>query len=1012
MLEYRPTDNELLAVYGLRTLNPTAREDLTRIENNYSQDLTSLSTEEQFKLLEKLHDSGVKEVPNHTHDFEDPLKGRGSNIVQDLLRKQIVKAHDDPRLESFLVSSRDFNAYKYLNSVHKDTSLQELDGALRILENGIHLYTDDLKHSIEQNFDRFIDCKQRIDRSLNEFVNQKTRMQQEKDNSKVFNPRRHKIAGRGPAGGQELSSELELSLNNLITSTSLMLRPISDNRTREGKIATIVEFVKENSFFFNLSANLIQALSSNDDNKFINEYNRYVREKEIFLQKFQSNIAKENDMSKTQKDKNNRQGQLSSAADTDASFVQDSENDNTLKLALISTVFNEVDEIARQYRNKVHAELLSLDHEANKNGTEFSTDNAKFMTLVESLLKLTTEETSQSPESQGQGHGVGQLGPVRDFLLKQIEIINKDFEYQVGKFDSRFLLMQNKLVDYVSSLKAERRSGSHVNYIADKYEKYKEEIKFAKTNDEKLRTIDEAFESNDSLDLSLINETWLVLLNFLNYLEVLFLRLADKFVNNYSHYYRLGVDPNGEIRDEFFVMINQVVAILTTLFDDETKDADGVNQLESSPSNYKQFVPCYANSLSSVYHLGRIQVLINNFMQKLGNIVGVIGNISKFQDTNRNLKQLRNSSLQINQKILEAVCSTWVNDCSQFYEMEDWKIEDKYNTKDGSCTKLMNIIEYYQLYMIRKIAKITMTSAKENTNNNNTGSNSNINSEFAVVANYPSKRILMSIEIQFMRTLNIVVDSMMKKYNIDRQIYNETEIAKGANIELFKILTMNNFDKLSRITYPRLIFEFDKQYTKSLSKQNLKLFSDIDQASLTIIEDILSNEKGYVSNLTSDFFAKFDPSNFGDRGERIEPLENMPMVDGFVYQVLMHFVKLVFRMKPLTSEEVFVTILNELQSSFLKNILDCVRNSQQHLSRARLSNLMLDVWFLWEIFEGSNILRFNDASKKLYDVLVNEIESMRKDGAGVGAEVHHGDYELEEALKIHLQSTAIQFNCF
>ena len=49
---------------------------------------------------------------------------------------------------------------------------------------------------------------------------------------------------------------------------------------------------------------------------------------------------------------------------------------------------------------------------------------------------------------------------------------------------------------------------------------------------------------------------------------------------------------------------------------------------------------------------------------------------------------------------------------------------------------------------------------------------------------------------------------------------------------------MNNFDKLSRIIYPELLLQFDKFFDKDLLKQNLKLFADIDKASLTIIDDI------------------------------------------------------------------------------------------------------------------------------------------------------------------------------
>ena len=58
--------------------------------------------------------------------------------------------------------------------------------------------------------------------------------------------------------------------------------------------------------------------------------------------------------------------------------------------------------------------------------------------------------------------------------------------------------------------------------------------------------IKEAFESNDSLDLSLINEAWLVLFNFINYLDNMVLSNLLKFLHNYVHYIKLGIDSQGK----------------------------------------------------------------------------------------------------------------------------------------------------------------------------------------------------------------------------------------------------------------------------------------------------------------------------------------------------------------------------------------------------------------------------------------------------------------------------------
>ena len=120
-----------------------------------------------------------------------------------------------------------------------------------------------------------------------------------------------------------------------------------------------------------------------------------------------------------------------------------------------------------------------------------------------------------------------------------------------------------------------------------------------------------------------------------------------KFLNNYVHYTKLGIDPDGNIRDLCVKLINQVVLILVALFDDENSDN---NQLESTPKNYKQFVPYYSNSLSAIYHLSRVNDKVNKIMNSFGDVIGTIGNASQFTDTNKVIKNMKSSSLKINQK--------------------------------------------------------------------------------------------------------------------------------------------------------------------------------------------------------------------------------------------------------------------------------------------------------------------------------------------------------------------------
>lgn len=921
MFDLQPNEAKLMATYGLTTMRPNSLKDINYHEFNTPPDeVSDLSTEQQYNMLLDLIESEQKVV-----DSRRTSQGEESILME-------------------------------LISQHKDN--QNLNQSYSRMERQIHGQSENLRMAIESNFIHFINTKLKIDDSLIDFMRLKTKAQQDRSNSRVFNPQRRNMVSTNSNGKEDLTSELEENISNLMNSTSALIQPINESKHKEDKVLKMTEFIKANQHFFDLPKNLVHSLSISDNDKFIDDYNRYIHDKERFLTNF-NNKYSEQVLKLTQE--NNTQA------------LQTIDQERKLKLSLISKTFQEIDTIAQQYRNKTYQEFLSLDHEVSK-----SHSNSRFISLVDNLSRLNVDSKMAHP--------------IADFLIKQIEVVDQDFSKQVEKFDGKFLIAQNKLVDYIRSLNPERREGSHINYISEKYDTYKDDIGLTSRIDQKLTIIKEAFESNDSLDLSLINETWLVLYNFINYLDNILVTNIAKFLNNYVHYTKLGIDPDGNIRDLCVKLINQVVLILVALFDDENSDN---NQLESTPKNYKQFVPYYSNSLSAIYHLSRVNDKVNKIMNSFGDVIGTIGNASQFPDTNKVIKNMKSSSLKINQKILEAVCATWVNDCSQFYELEDWSldnsIKEKYKNTNGKCTKLMSIIQCYQLYVLLKISELVVY---------------NESSEYRIVAAYPSKRMLVSIEIQFMRSLNIIVDSMMKKYNLDRQesgnnddLYNNNSYSNNKNLQVFKILTMNNFDKLSRVIYPELLNQFDKFFDKDLLKQNLKLFADIDKASLTIIDDILNIEKLFIAQQVNKFF------------HSKQSLPQVLKVDGFIYEILIHFVKLINKIKPLTSQEIYITIINELQLNLLKNIIDNIRQIPLR-SSLNYINLKLDVNFILLIFENSKILKLNDSSYKYLQILLNDIENKNNELFNKENQFIYNKKDFDQILQLSIQDCSNEFSCF
>ncbi|ODV77650.1 uncharacterized protein CANTADRAFT_55811 [Suhomyces tanzawaensis NRRL Y-17324] len=961
MIDSNPSEDTLLSYYNVNTLTPRSSNDLKLLGQDHldPEEIQQLSQDEQFNLLSDListeSHSPLNEQGLSKSDVEDPLVGRGSNVYKKLIQDKIVKSSTDPELNQYLISSSNFNSKQFLTTFHSQTPIEELVSAVDFLEHNIQSQTSELKGVIDANFLKFINCKKSIDEVLIEFKNQRSKLQKERESSKVFNPKRHQQLTKSKMNS--LSSILEDSINNLNTTSSLMIRPIMENKLKENKVHKLIEFIKSHQSFFDLPSKLCIYISNHSHDLFIEDYNSFLNEKELFL--------------KYQKNKYNRE-MAKFEQQKDDKAIEALKQDQLLINTSLLKVFNEVDNIVDQYKKKIFKELLSLDYEVSEKPQykDNNNTNSKFLSLIDKLYQLDIHNTQENP--------------IYDFLMNQLNNIDEELEYQISKFDNKFGMMQKKLNDYIKSLPDSRRNGSHIKYIADKYNDIESYLATSSNDSPDTSGTDLVliFQSSENLDLSIINETWLILNNFINYLNGLFIKNLKKFTNNYKHYKSSEIDVDGKIKEKFDGLVEKVNVILVTLFEDEEGNN---NQLESSPSNYKQFLPNFTNSLSAMHYLGGINKRLNEFLTHLGDYASTIGNVSASSDTNKVIKNLRNCSLKINQKILEAICAVWVNDCSQFYDLESWEIRSNVSSSanigadpdafaDGSFTKLMNIIECYQTYILLKL-KLLITNKE------------NYESDCRIVAAYPSKRILVSIEIQFMRSLNIIIDSIMKRYSIER---NQEDNTEGT----FKVLTMNNFDKLSRAIYPRLIKRFDRLFEKGLLSQNLKLFADIDKASLTIFDDILNKEKIWLTIKVNNYF-----------NASRESKPKILKVDGFIYEILIHFVKLVHKVKPITGAEIFISIVNELQMHLIKNVLDNLRNAN-NLTAVDLVNLKLDVNFFMEVFEISNTLKFNDQTFKLLEILLNTIEEKFNGDGG------YSKLKFKGILERNLQDSQSQFGCF
>lgn len=970
MIDYESSNESLLAFYGATTLSPHSLRDICLADIPSIDDSLALPRSQQYELLASLmlNDDGVDTLAPFGSDAEDPLRGPGLSIVLVLQDSGVVSSSHDPAVADYLITSNKFNPRKYLRAIHHDLPIEELELSLMALGEAIGHDLNNLKGVLDDNFAKLIKCKTAIDDTLLGIKNERSQAQKDAESSRVFDPRQSSLKL------DNLYTELEQSVNDLNVMSALKIRPITQTKDREAKIARLMEIVRSNLFLFDLPRNLDAFLRKREHEQFIDNYHRFLNEKQAFLHSRKERIRAEGTKLLLSKDE---QG------------LKLLKQDMALEYSALSRAFDQVESIAGRYRRKTFKELLSLDQHVAlpKRGTlglleTLDGTSRKFMALIKKLYELRSNDDKEAQN------------PITDFMVELLRDLDKELDYQIDKFQARFAMMQRKLGDYISTLEDAPPGVSHVSYIADKFTVIEEyhaaySLTLNYSAQERHDISIEVFDSAENLDSSIVSETWLVLLNFADYFVGLFTAHLNKFVANYRHFIEHDIDSNGNLQASFISIVEKVCNAISTCF---SSTVAAKNQLESSPANFALFLPLLANSLSTVYYLRQCELKIRDLFTAMGELVGTMGQIRVSAKTNSTIKLLRTTSTLVNQAILEAICVVWINDCTQLYALEDWltisedsamlapRISDANGAANNAVhTKFIYIVQVYEDFMITKLANLLFEDKSEKTK-----------SEFRIVAAHPSKRVLVSIEIQFMRSLKIIIDAVMKRYSIER-----TESPHDSE-GLYKVLTMNNVDMLSQVLFPGLIRRFDTLFLQDLQNQNLSFLEDIETARRAIYEDIVAKEKSWILEKISSHFN----SDLSRRSSSIQ-------VDAVMYDVLTHLVKLLHAVRPLTGSNTLISLMNELQLGTVRDALLNIRQCTD-LTPVELLNWRLNLNFFTAVFETSKTLQLNPETVTMLGLLLDTIQE--RIGPQMG--IDDPKREVAMALSKSLSDSRYQFSCF
>ncbi|KAJ1968796.1 Exocyst complex component S5 [Dimargaris xerosporica] len=161
-----------------------------------------------------------------------------------LAREQELKA-------SFSASNRKFLPRQFLYEVHKDTSYHDLERGLQTLKHAVNQRSVALKGLVQNNFDRFVAARSKID-----ILDQE-------------------IRGKDPDGsGVYGTGALERTLTAASQYASNIYGPIIQSRTRAEKVRNTLSAIERYKFFFNLPHNLSEFIHCHKYEAAVREYKK------------------------------------------------------------------------------------------------------------------------------------------------------------------------------------------------------------------------------------------------------------------------------------------------------------------------------------------------------------------------------------------------------------------------------------------------------------------------------------------------------------------------------------------------------------------------------------------------------------------------------------------------------------------------------------------------------------------------------------------------------------------
>lgn len=437
-------------------------------------------------------------------------------------------------------------------------------------------------------------------------------------------------------------------------------------------------------------------------------------------------------------------------------------------------------------------------------------------------------------------------------------------------------------------------------------------------------------------------------------------RLVSNYIDPNSPFLRFEKYEVADVKNKGASFVDLLVNKMIRFFSSTQDSLKSLNHSKNTENDGAidnfGFLPPHTNSLSALKYLPKIYISSSEVLNSLGQLA----------ITDKTTQLLRDTSVMINERTVGAVCATWLNDCRSFHQLEDWEV------LDSGETLIPTLIYDYQVHVIAGLGKLLFGKLPE--------------AKVVQIVKYPSKRILTGVQIQFLRSFDVLLESVLKKIIQENQ--DET-VAKELKSH-HKLLTLSNIKKISTSVVPSVLEKYDQTFDVSLHTQNLELYSILEKMELTIFDAYINEQRKQLSRILLNGISNIQWSLISSPPSK---------VSSFIYESV-YLLIVVYTSVSKVSEKLINKVLQDLLEYVSVNLLKDLREVGD-FSVEGLRQVSLDVEFLKKLIGQS-------ASQ----VTVNNLNLVYKNIFGPRVDTKAILNSISPLLSESIDGSRIEYNIF